>query len=68
MAALRYVSGTKDFLPIRSIAAIDDNYLIGKLYNGDTVLLIEKTNSKFWKVKDVKHNIVGYVVADYLRN
>ena len=62
-----YVSGVKEYLPIRSIPAIDDRYLIRKLYNGDTVVLIQKTNSKFWKVKDVEHNVVGYVVADYLR-
>lgn len=61
-----YVSGVKEYLPIRSIPEIDDRYLIGKVYNGDNVMLLEKTNNKFWKVKDVDHNVVGYVVADYL--
>lgn len=61
-----YVYNTKEYLPIRAIAELNDAYEIGRLYNGQVVLVIEKTNDMFWKVKDVNSGKVGYVVESYL--
>lgn len=61
-----YVYNTKEYLPIRSYPEINDAYEIGRTYNGQKVLVIEKTNDKFWLVEDVNSGIVGYVVKSYL--
>lgn len=61
-----YVTGTTNYLAIRSAASSDADVIIGKTYNGDEVGLIEKTNGTFWYVYDYSSGLYGYVKCAYL--
>ncbi len=64
----RLVAGTKNFLAIRTAAAYDDDNIIGKLYNGDRVMLLldKRQGSYVWVRSDVL-NKEGWVNGNYLR-
>ncbi len=61
-----YVTGTKNYLAIRSQPSSSSNVEIGKTYNGNLVGLIEKTNGTFWYVYDYSSGLYGYVKCAYL--
>lgn len=61
-----YVSGTKNYLAIRSVPSSSASSEIGKTYNGYTVGVIEKTNKTFWYVYDYNSGLYGYVKCGYL--
>ena len=64
----RMVVGTKNFLAIRTAAAYDDENIIGKLHNGDRVMLLldKRQGSYVWVRSDVL-NKEGWVNGNYLR-
>ena len=61
-----YVTGTKNYLAIRSAPSSSSTVEIGKSYNGNVVGVIEKTNSTFWYVYDYSSGLYGYVKCAYL--
>lgn len=61
-----YVKGTKNYLALRSEPKGTEDVEIGKTYNGNVVLVIEKTNSTYWYVYDYNSSIYGYVKCEYL--
>lgn len=61
-----YVTGTKNYLAIRSAPSSSSTVEIGKTYNGNTVGLVEKTNSTFWYIYDYNSGLYGYVKCAYL--
>lgn len=61
-----YVTGTKNYLAIRSVPNGSASSEIGKSYNGRTVGVIEKTNNTFWYVYDYSSGLYGYVKCAYL--
>ncbi len=61
-----YVSGTTNYLAIRSEPSSSSAVEIGKTYNGNAVLVIEKTNGTFWYVYDYYSGLYGYVKCAYL--
>lgn len=61
-----YVSGTSNYLAIRSEPSSSSAVELGKTYNGNAVLVIEKTNSTFWYVYDYDSGLYGYVKCAYL--
>ncbi len=60
-----YVQGVKSYLSLRSEPSSGAS-LRGKLYYGDKVGLIQKTNGSFWYVYSYSLDQYGYVVASYL--
>ena len=60
------VSGTKNYLALRSSAKYSKSNEIGKLYNGDTVTVSSTKNSSYWYVYSSKLNKNGYVNKKYL--
>ncbi|MBQ6810806.1 MAG: SH3 domain-containing protein, partial [Firmicutes bacterium] len=58
-----FVTGVKNYLPIYSDTSTSST-VRGKLYNGDKVGLIEKTNSTFWYIS--ANGVYGWVSASYL--
>lgn len=61
-----YVSGTTNYLAIRSEPSSSSAVEIGKTYNGNMVMVIEKTNSTFWYIYDYYTGLYGYVKCAYL--
>lgn len=61
-----YVTGTKNYLAIRSAPSSSSTVEIGKSYNGNVVGVIEKTNGTFWYVYDYSSGLYGYVKCAYL--
>lgn len=60
-----YVQGVDSYLSLRSEPSSGAS-LRGKLYNGDKVGLIQKTNGTYWYVYSYGLDQYGYVVASYL--
>ncbi len=60
-----YVKGVNSYLSLRSEPSSGAS-LRGKLYNGDKVGLIQKTNGSFWYVYSYGLDQYGYVAASYL--
>lgn len=61
-----YVSGTTNYLAIRSEPSSSSEVEIGRTYNGSQVLVIEKTNNTFWYIYDYSSALYGYVKCAYL--
>ena len=59
------VVGTKNYLALRSVAEYNDNNIIGKLYNGDTVQ-VQNTSGRYWYVYSSKLGMSGFVNSQYL--
>ena len=67
MASDTYQVGvSKGYLALRSAMAYDSSNEIGELYSGDTVEVIESTDSQYWYVYSQKLGKNGYVNKDYL--
>ena len=62
----RTVSIAKGYLALRSAKAYDSSNEIGQLYSGDTVQLIDTSDSQYWYVYSQKLGKNGYVNKDYL--
>lgn len=60
------VSVNKGYLALRSAKAYDDKNEIGELYTGDTVKVIDSSDSTYWYVYSPKHEKNGFVNKDYL--
>ena len=54
------------FLALRTAPAYDDDNIIGELYTGDVVSVVEKTGGKYWWVYSPKYHCNGYVNKNYL--
>lgn len=60
------VSVNKGYLALRTAKAYDSSNEIGELYTGDTVHVIDTSDSAYWYVYSPKHGKNGYVNKDYL--
>ena len=60
------VSVATGYLALRTEKAYDYRNEIGKLYTGDTVEVIDSSDSGYWYVYSYKLNKYGYVNKDYL--
>lgn len=58
------VTGTQNYLALRSSPSYDKNNEIGKLYNGDTVWFVNSGKNGYWYVSTAIGD--GYVNKDYL--
>ena len=56
----------KGYLALRTEKAYDYRNEIGKLYTGDTVEVIDSSDSGYWYVYSYKLDKYGYVNKDYL--
>lgn len=54
------------YLALRTEKRYDSSNEIGKLYTGDTVQVIDATDSDYWYVYSPKYDKYGYVNKDYL--
>lgn len=54
------------YLALRNAKAFDYRNEIGELYNGDTVQVLNRNDSKYWYVYSPKLTLAGYVNSDYL--
>ncbi len=55
------------YLALRNAKAFDYNNEIGKLYTGDTVQVMDTTDSTYWYVYSASLGKYGYVNKNYLR-
>ena len=62
----RIVSVTSGYLALRNQKAFDASNEIGKLYTGDTVQLLDTSDSTYWYVYSPKYDKNGYVNRNYL--
>ena len=62
----RTVSVATGYLALRSAKAYDTSNEIGELYSGETVQLIDSSDSQYWYVYSTKLGKYGYVNKDYL--
>lgn len=60
------VSVEKGYLALRDAKAYDSRNEIGELYSGDTVELMDNSDSTYWYVYSPKYDKYGYVNKDYL--
>ena len=60
------VSVQSGYLALRTEKAYDYRKEIGKLYTGDTVEVLDASDSGYWYVYSDKLNKYGYVNKDYL--
>lgn len=65
-AETRTVSVSEGYLALRTAKAYDSKNEIGELYTGDTVQLIDTSDSTYWYVYSPKHGREGYVNKNYL--
>lgn len=54
------------YLALRTAKAYDASNEIGKLYTGETVQVLDTSDSQYWYVYSSKYNAYGYVNCDYL--
>lgn len=60
------VSVSKGYLALRTAKSYDSSNEIGELYSGDTVEVIDSSDSGYWYVYSPKLGKNGYVNKDYL--
>ena len=60
------VSVDKGYLALRSMKAYDSSNELGELYTGDTVQLMDTSDSQYWYVYSPKYDLNGFVNKDYL--
>lgn len=60
------VSVSEGYLALRTAKAYDSKNEIGELYTGDTVQVIDTSDSAYWYVYSPKHGKNGFVNKDYL--
>ncbi|MDO4344436.1 MAG: hypothetical protein Q4C50_06485 [Eubacteriales bacterium] len=62
----RTVSVSSGYLALRTAKSFDRANEIGELYTGDTVELVDTSDSTYWYVYSPKYSKYGYVNKDYL--
>lgn len=62
----RTVQVNSGYLALRTAKAYDETNEIGELYTGDTVQLMDTSDSTYWYVYSPKHQKSGYVNCNYL--
>ena len=62
----RTVHVDKGYLALRSMKAYDSSNELGELYTGDTVQLMDTSDSQYWYVYSPKYDLNGFVNKDYL--
>lgn len=62
----RTVHVNKGYLALRSMKAYDSSNELGELYTGDTVQLMDTSDSQYWYVYSPKYDLNGFVNKDYL--
>lgn len=62
----RTVSVSKGYLALRTGKSYDEANEIGELYSGDTVLVMDSSDSVYWYVYAPKLDRYGYVNSEYL--
>lgn len=62
----RTVRVSKGYLALRCAMAYDEDNEIGQLYSGDTVEVIDSSDSSYWYVYSPTLDSYGYVNKDYL--
>ena len=60
------VQGTKHFLALRTDPSYDDSNIIGTLYNGDTVEVLDQYSGEYVWVYSDSLGCCGWVNANYL--
>ena len=60
------VTGTTYYLALRTRPCYDDRNEIGKLYNGESVTVVDYGNGTYWYVYSPKLKMNGYVNKNYL--
>ena len=60
------VSVSSGYLALRNAKAFDSRNEIGRLYNGDYVLVQDSSDPTYWWVYSPKHDAYGYVNRNYL--
>ena len=60
------VSVAKGYLALRNAMAYDDKNVIGELYTGDQVQVVDKTSDTYWYVYAPSLKKYGYVNRNYL--
>lgn len=60
------VSVSKGYLALRSAMSYDESNEIGELYTGDSVVVIDSSDSQYWYVYSPALMMYGYVNKDYL--
>ena len=60
------VTVASGYLALRNAKAYDSRNEIGKLYTGDTVTVLDSSDSTYWYVYSPKYGMNGYVNKDYL--
>lgn len=60
------VTVASGYLALRNAKAYDSSNEIGELYTGDTVQLIDTSDSTYWYVYSPKHGKNGFVNKNYL--
>lgn len=63
---IRTVSVAKGYLALRCAMVYDEDNEIGQLYSGDTVEVIDSSDSSYWYVYSPTLDRYGYVNKDYL--
>lgn len=62
----RTVSVATGYLALRTQKAYDSSNEIGQLYSGDSVQLLDTSDSRYWYVYSPKYDMNGFVNKDYL--
>ena len=60
------VKGTKHFLALRNAPAYSDSNIIGKLYNGDEVIMTDRWSGEYVRVYSPDYDCYGWVNGNYL--
>ncbi len=62
------VRGTKNYLALRSRPSYSDSNIIGRLYNGDVVIVTSHWSGDYVKVYSPDYDCYGWVNGNYLYN
>jgi len=62
-----YVAVVKNFLALRTERLYSADNIIGKIYNGEKVYVIDQTDDEYWYVYSETLGMYGYVNRDYLK-
>lgn len=63
---LYYAKVNSGFLAIRSEKAFSDANIIGKMYTGDAVYVLDTSTGKYWHCYSPTNGVYGYVDSGYL--
>lgn len=61
-----YAKVNTGYLAIRTAKVFDDSNIIGKMYTGDKVYVIDTTTGTYWYCYSPNNGVYGWVNSDYL--